>query len=412
MQIIAKLRKEFSFIHGNYLILVISWILMDFAMELPGTYYPRYVEELAGSPFIVGIIGFASFLALASVQFPGGYLADRYGRRWLISTMTFGVALSYVFYAVAPIWHFIFIGAMIGNFCLIYQPALLAMTADSLPSERRGMGFSIIMLITRAATTPGPVVAGLLYSLYGLVPGMRIGYVIVVAFFLTAAVLRSRLKETVGEGGRINPKKLLNSYPKAIEESTGVWKVVPRSMLYLFIAGLFGTFSQAMIMSNLLFYAVYQLQISEALWWQLQTFLVIVTIILALPCGKLVDKIGRKIPLLTSYFFFIPGLLLFIYGDPPLRLLIALTFFGVGMVLSMSAFSSLQADLVPKKQRGKVIGFTNFVNYILMALGMLTGGFLYEHINPQLPFLLLIVFLIPEFLITLLFVHEPEKREE
>lgn len=411
MQIIAKLKKEFSFIQGNYLILVISWILMDFAMELPGTYYPRYVEELAGSPTIVGVIGFASFLALASVQFPGGYLADKYGRRWLVSTMTFGVALSYIFYAIAPIWHFIFLGAIIGNFCLLYQPALLAMIADSLPSERRGMGFSIIMLITRVATTPAPAVAGLLYSLYGLVSGMRIGYVVVVVLFLIAATLRSRLKETIGEGGKINPKELLNSYPKAMKESTEVWNVVPRSMLYLFIAGLFGTFSNAMVMSNFLFYAKYQLGISEALWWQLQTYLVMAIIILALPCGKLVDKIGRKIPLIISYFIFVPALLLFVYGDL-MKLLLALPLVGLANVLMMAALSSLQADLVPKEQRGKVIGFTNFVNYVLTALGMLAGGFVYEHVNPQLPFLFLLVFLLPQFLITLLWVHEPEKREE
>jgi MFS family permease len=411
LQILSKLKKEFAFIQGNYLILVLSWILMDFAMELPGTYYPRYVEELAGSPFIVGVIGFAAFLALASVQFPGGYLADKYGRRWLVSTMTFGVALSYIFYAAAPVWHFIFVGALIGNLCLIYQPALLAMTADSLPSERRGMGFSIIMLITRVATTPAPAVAGLLYAVYGLVPGMRIGYVILVAFFLTAAILRSRLKETVGQGGKINPKELLNSYPKAIKESSAVWKIVPRSMLYLFIAGLFGTFSNALVGANFLFYAKYQLGISEALWWQLQTYLVITIIILALPCGKLVDKIGRKIPLLLSYLLFIPSILLFMYGDLQ-KLLLALPLVGLANVLMMSAVSSLQADLVPKAQRGKVIGFTNFVNYILVALGMLTGGFLYEHINPQLPFSLLLVCLIPQFLVTIFLVHEPEKRED
>lgn len=385
---------------------------MDFARELPGTYYPVYVEEgLYGSPLIVGVIGFASFLALASVQFPGGYLADKYGRRWLISTMTFGVALSYVFYAAAPTWHFVFIGAMVGNFCLIYQPALLAMTADSLSSERRGMGFSIIMLITQAATTPAPAVAGLLYSLYGLVPSMRIGYFVVVSLFLAAAVLRSRLKETVGKGGKINPKELFNSYPKAIRESSGVWKVVSPSMRYLFIAGLFGTFSNAMIMSNFLFYAKHQLGISMALWWQLQIYLVITIIILALPCGKLVDKIGRKMPILLSYFFLIPAMLLFIYGDLP-KLLLALPLVGLGNVLMNAAWSSLQADLVPKEQRGKVIGFTNFMNYILMALGMLTGGFLYERIDPQLPFFSLLVFLIPEFLITLFLVHEPKKREE
>jgi len=135
LAIISKLKEEFSFIRGNYAVLVLSWIIMDFAMELPGTYYSLYVVDpaLGGTETILGIIGFVSFLALALVQFPGGYLADKHGRRWLISTMTFGVALSYIFYALAPSWHSILVGAMVGNLCLIYQPALLAMTADSLP---------------------------------------------------------------------------------------------------------------------------------------------------------------------------------------------------------------------------------------------------------------------------------------
>ncbi|NIN64746.1 MAG: MFS transporter, partial [Anaerolineae bacterium] len=150
----TRLREEFGFIQGNYLVLVISWIFMDFAMELPRTYYPFYVVDpaLGGSPFTLGLIGFASFIALASVQFPGGYLADRFGRRWLVTTMTFGIALSFILYAVAPSWHWILLGAAINSLCLIYQPALMAMIADSVPSERRGMGFSIITLIERTAS--------------------------------------------------------------------------------------------------------------------------------------------------------------------------------------------------------------------------------------------------------------------
>ncbi|MCK5593418.1 hypothetical protein KAI31_04900, partial [Candidatus Bathyarchaeota archaeon] len=99
MRFTENLKEQFSFIKGNYLILIISWILMDFAGELPGTYYPDYVIQLGGSATIIGLISLVSMLCLASVQFPGGYLADKYGRRWLVSTMTFGVAFSYIFYA-------------------------------------------------------------------------------------------------------------------------------------------------------------------------------------------------------------------------------------------------------------------------------------------------------------------------
>jgi hypothetical protein len=35
MNVGARLREEFSFVRGNYLILVVSWILMDFANEMP-----------------------------------------------------------------------------------------------------------------------------------------------------------------------------------------------------------------------------------------------------------------------------------------------------------------------------------------------------------------------------------------
>ncbi len=54
LQLISKLKKEFSFIQGNYLILVLSWILMDFAMELPGTYYPRYVRARVALGMLTG----------------------------------------------------------------------------------------------------------------------------------------------------------------------------------------------------------------------------------------------------------------------------------------------------------------------------------------------------------------------
>jgi len=39
LQFVAKLREEFAFIKGNYFILVLSWIVMDFAMKLSSTYH-------------------------------------------------------------------------------------------------------------------------------------------------------------------------------------------------------------------------------------------------------------------------------------------------------------------------------------------------------------------------------------
>jgi len=410
---IDRLKTEFSFIKGNYAILVASWILIDFAMELPATYYSLYVLKLGATETILGMIGLFSFLALASMQFPGGYLADKFGRKWLISSMTFGVALCYIFYAIAPSWHLILIGAVLMSlFNSTYQPALMAMIADSLSPERRGMGFSIIMLITSASTTPAPIFAGILRNQFGLVQGMRIGYGIVVAFFLIAAFLRLlRLKETVVSTQKPSLNELLRSYPIAMKESFGVWRKIPRSMFYLFLSTTIIIFGIASVNLYFVVYAVKILLIDEAIWPYILTALPITMIILSIPIGKTVDKINRKLPILAAYIIFGASMWLFVYGDLP-RLFVSLILLGVGQVMMNSAFSALQADLTPKEQRGKVNGFTNFANYILMALGSITGGILYEHVSPQLPFLLATVLIIPSFVLTLIMVHEPEKREQ
>ncbi|HUV98231.1 MAG TPA: MFS transporter [Candidatus Paceibacterota bacterium] len=241
---------------------------------------------------------------------------------------------------------------------------------------------------------------------------MRIAYSLVVVLYLSAAILRSKLKETIKTAEKIKPKNLLTSYPQSIKESIAVWKKVPRSVYFLFISNLILTFA---ISLGQLFFSVYAvegeksvLNISQIDWALVSSALFIAMIIAAIPIGKLIDKIGRKAPLLLSHVVFVPAILLFIYGDLA-TLFIAMPLLGIGQLLFFSSFASLQTDLVPRKNRAKVIGFSPFVSYVLMALGLLAGGIIYS-ISPQLPFLLMMTALLPSFLVVALLVHEPEKR--
>jgi MFS family permease len=414
MDIVGWLREEFSFVQGNYLILVISWILMDFASEMPSLYYgPWVIYDLRASASVLGFIGFASIIALAAVQFPGGFLADKYGRKWLISTLTFGVALSFLFYVFAPSWEWILVGALIGNVCLLYQPALMAMISDSTTPEKRGMAFSLTTLIGNVATTPAPIVVGIIVAMYTRAIGMRIAYAIVVTLYFCAAVLRSRLKETIKTEEKIRPRDLLASYPQAIKESVAVWKTLPRSVFFLFVSSLVVNFAVSL---GQLFFAVYAVEgdrsvlgISQIDWAFVSTALFISMIIFAIPIGKVIDRVGRKAPLLLAHGAFVPGILLFVYGDLT-RLFIAMPLIGLGQLLFFSSFFSLQTDLVPRENRAKVIGFSQFFSYISMAIGMLAGGIIYS-VTPQLPFFLMLIAIIPSLFIILLFVHEPEKRQ-
>jgi len=387
---------------------------MNFAGGIPSTYYSKYVVEgLGGTAVIIGVIGFVSNMILAFVQFPGGVLADTQGRRWIIVVMTYGVAFTYILYAVAPTWHFIVVAAAIQNLCLVYQPALMAMRSDSIHFEKRGMGFATITFLSNIALMFSPIIAGFLYLQYGLVPGMRIAYFIVTVFFLAAATLRIKLKETleVKEEGR-NIRKVVRAYPQTVKESLASWKILPRSMFYLFLANAIFTFAWAMSLSYQVLYATDPniLNLGGAEWAFLATLQAVATILFALPGGKLVDKIGRKKPLMVAWLIVSPAMVLFIYGDF-LRLVVTFLLIGIYSAFYNSAYFAFEADLVPRKQRGKMVGFTRFIIYILTAVGQVTGGFLYQYISPLLPFIFTLVSAVICVLIMLFFVHETKERE-
>ena len=244
-----------------------------------------------------------------------------------------------------------------------------------------------------------------------MVEGMRVAYGVVVALWLTAAFLRLRLKETMVNTRKPSLNELLHAYPTSLKESFGVWKKVPRSMFYLLLAFVSFNFGWAAAQPYLVVYAVQELGIAEAVWPLMLTALFVTNIVLAVPAGKAVDKFNRKIPLLISFATAVVAVWLFVAGDL-LGLFLSLVIFGVAMVIAHTAYSSLEADLTPKEQRGKVSGFRNLLTYLVIGIGNLAGGALYEHVSPQLPFFFAIVFFVPSFVLTLRMVHEPKTREE
>jgi MFS family permease len=358
----------------------------------------------------VGLIGFANFISMATVSFPGGYLADKYGRRWIITTMTFGMALSHLILALAPSWEFILFGSIVNSLCLIYQPALFAMFQDSLPPEQRGIGSTITQLINSTFNTPGPLIAGVLLLQFGLVPSMRIIYFLMTSLFLIAAIIRLRLKESKTQYTPIRIQSILSSYPQAVRESIQVWKKVPRSMFWLFIGQTFWMFGFALTQVINALYARDILFIPESQWWLVYFPLLITMGIASIPVGRAIDRVGRKKPLYFALIIWSCATLLFINGTF-FTVMIAMALFGLAQLLAMAASTALSADLVGSEHRGRVNGSINFAGYIAMACGMLLGNYLYVNISPQTPFYTMLALVIPIFFIIRTLIQEPAIRQ-
>lgn len=406
--LLRRAKDEFSFVEGNFLIMVLSWLMLDFFTELPSTYYPLFVEALGATATGIGLIGSIQMIAMATVQIPGGYLADKYGRKWLISTMTFLAALARIFYVYAPTWEWIIIGAIISGLCGIYQPALNAIVADSLPKDKRGMGFSIINLIASVSTTPAPLVAGYMFTLYGLIPSMRLIYKLVILGFIAAALMRTRLTETIENPGKINAQELIGTYPESLRESLNVWKLVPSAAFVLFLVEVIMNFTSGLFQPILILYIVKDLGIGEVQLSYIMTALPVSMIILALPSGKLIDVIGKKKPIMAAFILWAVAVILLVYGNFT-RVIIAMILVGIIMVMIHSAISSLDAGLIPKEHRGKVNGSKGFFRLIAASIGQFTGGWLYDSVNHQIPFLIQIALvMIP---LTMVFLWIDEEQE-
>ncbi|MFH2110090.1 MAG: MFS transporter [Candidatus Bathyarchaeota archaeon] len=408
---LQRLRHEFGFIQGNFLLLMVSWLIVDFFAELPGTYFPLYVKALGGTAGSLGIIGAAEMLARGLVQIPGGYIADRYGRKWIIMTMTGLAGLSRIVYIFAPTWEWIILGAVVMGFTGIYGPALEALIADSLPPERRGMGFGIVRLIGSVSTTPSPLIAGFLYLRIGLMPTMRLSYGLAAVGFFAAAALRTGLKETLESPERINLAEMAASYPVSFRESVGIWRLVPGEAFTLFVSQVLTMFTVGMFMPVFTLFMVDDLGITEFELSLIMASMFVTMIIFALPTGKLIDTIGKKRPLLASYILWAAAVPLFLYGNF-WRLILAMTLVGVLQVLISSAGAAWTADLVPTEHRGRVNGSSGFFTMMALSLGQLLGGWLYDNVSHTLPWTLQIVFMIPPFLIILLKTKEGKNKSE
>jgi MFS family permease len=406
---LEHLREQFSFARGNVLILMSMWMITDFAFLLPNSYYSLYVEALGASAFILGGVVAASGFAMAFLQLAGGYWADRYGRKNLVVTMNVARGLAFLIFAFAPNWYFILLGEVLVGLTTINQPAVMAIFADSVPPEKRGMGYSLSM-IAGLTSVFSPLVAGLLYLSFRLIWTMRTIYMIVSACWIISGLLLLRLEETLKPQTPVTPiRQVIKQYPEAVKECVNVWGLVPKSMLNLFLVFTPTMFVVRMCIPFYTLYATQVLHVDLFQWALLLVWESIVLYVVMLPAGRIIDVFGRKKPLLLSSVFFAAAITLFITGNM-LRLYVFAALSSLGNALVFTAYPALQADLTPQEYRGRVMGFSNFTDSFLGAAAVLVGGFLYGNIGVVAPFVLQLIILLIAIPLTYLFVKEDKTK--
>ncbi len=388
-----------------------SWVFFRFVDSMVYPYESLYIEALGASAFIIGLLGALSTLALFSSRLVGGHLADKYGRRDLIVAMTFGVALSYAFYALAPDWKLVAVGMVLANLCLVYQPALEAITADSIPPEKRGLGYALANVIPGIPALFSPFLARELIRRYGFLEGMRMAYWIAVAGCLMAALTRAFfLKETLERKAEMKVRELLSEVGKSVSEMLKAVRQMPEELKAFTVILFISVFEEPMFRMFMSLYAVHVVGISRADWAVLNVIWSATALAVGIPLGKAVDVMGRKKALVLSYLLWIPSTVFFIISRGFLDLLVIFVFFSLGASLFGPAEQALIADLTPKEVRGRVMAAIGNLNLVAAACASAVAGFLYQ-LDPVMPFLTCVFIDILVLTLILLFLREPKARE-
>ena len=84
--------------------------LVGLGEELWKKFLPKYLESLGASVAVVGLFGTSEDFLDAIYQYPGGWLADHWGRRRAFLTFLVAALTGYLVYLLSPSWPFLFLG--------------------------------------------------------------------------------------------------------------------------------------------------------------------------------------------------------------------------------------------------------------------------------------------------------------
>src|SRR6266498_303981 len=101
---------DYLSLERNVAIASAAVFLLGFGEELWKKFLPKYLEALGASTPIIGLFGTAEDFFDAVYQYPGGWIADRFGRRRAFSIFLGLASAGYLVYLFGPSWQFVFIG--------------------------------------------------------------------------------------------------------------------------------------------------------------------------------------------------------------------------------------------------------------------------------------------------------------
>jgi MFS family permease len=207
----TKIRKSL-FIEQNVTVLSLTLLFILIAFFTWYPILPIYLRELGANDLQVGFSYTLLALSFTLMQFIGGILSDRFGRKKLIVITNFFFPLLYFLAAKSNNWlSLISLLAMANILNALQGPSFFSIIAESVPKTKRGTAFALIELFLVLGITLGPALGMILISRVEI---KYLFYFTSFTTFLCAIAGMLWLKEThhlrIGKNNFNSYKKLFN----------------------------------------------------------------------------------------------------------------------------------------------------------------------------------------------------------
>jgi len=405
----SGIREYLASLRGNLLVLISSMIVWNFVLQMVSTYEPLYVFALGGSGVALGLLTASQTLLSTFLRVPGGYIADKRGRRKIIGVVTIVSSLGYLFYVFARDWTWLLMGGFVLAVIGLSEPAVEAIKADSVRPEERGRGYALLNTIPQIPAMLAPAVGGVLIAdgASGInLPGMRTAYLLLLAGVAVAGLIRLLFLRDMYSpeegGGRLGLGVFRDVYETIVSSPSSTKRL-------LLLSGFFMFCFHMDVRVRPVFACDFR-GLSTVEWGAVVSASLLISTLAVLVIGWLVDRYGRKRVFLPSVALLALGSLTFAVSDSFPMFLLAMVLEAVGLRGRIVAFQVLIADTVPISVRGRVMGAINVLVSLGSSTAIMVSGLLYD-VNPVLPFYASALMFSTAALVAAKFLHEPETRQ-
>jgi MFS family permease len=369
---VSNLRDYFG-LERNVVAVAAAMFLLGFGENFWKAFLPKYLEALGAPVLAIGLFGTVRDFVDGAYQYPGGWIADRWGRRRALTLFVGLASIGYVIYALAPSWPFVFAGLFFSMaWVSMASPTLLAVVGDALPQGRRAIGFTVQAVLKRLPILVAPMLGGLAIAAYGVRGGVRLGLVATLAL---AAV-------TLAVVARVRIPILRDEAPIGIR---GVWRALPSPLRWLLLSDIFVRTCEGLVDVFLVIYATSVVGASAPEYGALIAVQTATAILVYVPASKIADRAGRKPFVIATFLCF---------AAFPLAIVLAKSFFALALAFAVGglrevgepARKAMIVDLSRPDIRARSIGLYYLVRSVAIAPAAFTGGLLWN-VDPSTPFL-------------------------